>query len=275
VPEHPLRYNKKKENPLTGEHSDLFDRLYRENLPKVHRLAFSLAGNAHDAEDITQEAFFRAFRAFDGFRRESSFFTWMYRITVNVANDHLKYRSKLPIHHLTEDLGYSYEDVIDTNPANNPETEILGRQVRIKCMHALTECLQANERKVFCLAITLDLPHKQVAEILDCSIASVKTTLHRAKKRWFGYMENMCQFIKKDNPCNCRQWVRFALSKGMISKDVFVDPAPPFYLQARKDVLGLRTLREFYQDLYPERADEPFAKRIREGIKSKEWAIFS
>ncbi len=139
----------------------------------------------------------------------------------------------------------------------------------------MTECLQANERKVFCLAITLGLPHKDIAEILDMSISSVKTTLHRAKRRWFGYMENMCQFIKKSNPCNCKQYVRFALSQGAISKDVFVDPRPPIILQTKKEVINLRTLRDFYQDLYQDLADESFAQRIREGIKNKEWAIFS
>ncbi len=260
---------------MSDENSVLFERLYRENHAKVYRLAMSLAGNVHDAEDITQEAFFRAFRSYSTFRGDSSFFTWIYRIALNVANDHLKYRTKLPIKTFTEDLGYSYEEVIDTNPANNPETELFAHQVRLKCLHALTECLQANERVVFCLAITLGLPHRQIAEILECSTGSVKTALHRAKKRWFGYMENMCQFIKTDNPCNCKQWVRFAVSKGMITKDTVIRPLPPINLQAKKDVLSLRTLYAFYQGLYKEEADDVFVERVRCGIQRNEWSIFS
>ncbi len=257
------------------ERKEQFDHLYRENQPKVYRLALSLAGNMHDAEDITQEAFFRAFRSYDSFRGDSSFFTWIYRIALNVANDHLKYRSKIPYRMLTEDMGFSHEEVIDTNPANNPETELLAYQVRIKCLHAMTECLQANERKVFCLAITLDLPQKQIADILECSVGSVKTTLHRAKKRWYGYMENMCQFIKKDNPCNCRQWVRFAASKGMIAKNAPANPLPPINLQVKKDIRSLRTLRVFYQDLFKNDADEAFVELVRCGIQKNEWSIFS
>ena len=260
---------------MITEEKDVFDQLYRDNQPKVYRFALSLAGNVHDAEDITQEAFFRAFRSYDTFRGKSSFFTWIYRITLNVANDHLKYRSKVPYRMLTEDLGYSHEEIIDTNPANNPETELLAYQVRIKCLHAMTECLQANERKVFCLAIALDLPQKQIAEILDCSVGSVKTTLHRAKKRWFGYMENRCQFIKKDNPCNCKQWVRFAASKGMISKDTPVQPLPPINVQAKKEVISLKTLRLFYENLYKSEADDAFVERVRCGIQRNEWSIFS
>ena len=105
---------------MPDENSELFDQLYRDNQAKVYRLALSLAGNEHDAEDITQETFFRAFRSYSTFRRESSFFTWIYRITLNVANDHLKYRSKTPYRMLTEDMGDSPDEVIDTNPANNP-----------------------------------------------------------------------------------------------------------------------------------------------------------
>jgi RNA polymerase sigma-70 factor (ECF subfamily) len=260
---------------LQKETAEYFDQLYRDNQAKVYRLALSLAGNAHDAEDITQDAFFRAFRSYDTFRGESSFFTWIYRIALNVANDHLKQRAKLPIYELTEDLGYSLEDIVDPDPASNPETELLAHQARVKCLHCLTECLPLEQRKVFCLAITIGLPHKLVAEILDISVASVKTTLHRAKKRWFGYMENRCQFIKRSNPCTCRQWVRFGLKQGWISKGVRFDPRPPLAVQARKDVLTLRTLRDFYQDLYQNEADESFVQRIRDGIKNDEWMIFS
>lgn len=57
---------------MSDEQTELFDRLYRDNQAKVYKLALALAGNAHDAEDITQEAFFRAFRSYDAFRGESS-----------------------------------------------------------------------------------------------------------------------------------------------------------------------------------------------------------
>ncbi len=260
---------------MIDDQRELFDRLYRDHQPKVYRLALSFAGNSQDAEDITQEAFCRAFRSYDTFRGESSFFTWIYRIALNVAHDHVKYRTKLPIQTFTEDEGYSYEDVIDSNPASNPETELLARQVRIKCLHALTECLQAKERQVFCLAITLDLPHKEIADILECSTGSVKTTLHRAKKRWLGFMENRCQFIDERNPCNCRQWVRFALARGVISKDIFVDPLPPVNLRAKGEVTSLWMLRAFYEGLHQERAADVFVERVRNGIRRKEWQLLS
>lgn len=255
--------------------AELFDQLYRVNQAKVYKLALSLTGNTNDAEEITQEAFFRAFRSYHTFRADSSFSTWIYRITLNVAKDYLKQRSKLPIYELTEDLGYSIEDIIDPNPANDPETELLAREARYKCLHCLTECLPTKQRMVFCLAITIGLPHKIVAEVLECSVGSVKTTLCRAKKRWSGYMENRCQLIKKSNPCNCKQWIRFGLAQGWFSNQVITKPRPPIDLQAKEEIIEMRTLRDTYQELYQDTAGESLAQRIRSGIKNNEWAIFS
>jgi RNA polymerase sigma-70 factor (ECF subfamily) len=255
--------------------TDLFDRLYRDNQAKVYRLALGLTGNTGDAEEITQEAFFRAFRSYHTFHEESSFFTWIYRITLNTANGYLKKRTKLPIHVLTEDLGYPIEEILDLNPANDPETELLAREARIRCLHCFTECLPVNQRKVFCLAFTIGLPYKLVAEILECSISSVKTTFYRAKKRITGYLENTCQLVKKSNPCHCNQWVRYGLQQGWIKKEFLVNPRPEIIIQAEEEIVKLQMLRDIYQSLYRETTDESLAQRIREGIKSQEWAIFS
>ncbi len=254
---------------------ELFDQLYCDNQAKVYRLALGLTGNENDAEEIIQDAFFRAFRSYDTFRGEGSFFTWIYRITLNVANDYLKQRTKLPIYTLIEDLGYSIEEIIDFNPANDPETALLAREARFKCLHCLTECLPLNQRRVLCLAFIVDLPYKLIAEILDCSVSSVKTTLHRAKKRIAGYLEERCQLIKKSNPCNCSQWVRYGLQQGWITKHAIVNPRPEIAIQADKEIVKLKTLRRTYQSLYQETTNESLAQRIMEGIKNKEWAIFS
>ncbi len=250
--------------------NEQFEQLYNENLNKVYRLALALTGNTSDAEEITQEAFFRAFRSFDCFRKESSFFTWIYRITVNVANDYMKERNKTLLQMLTEDFGYGIEDIIDTNPDNNPETELLAKEVTIKCLYCLTEYLPINQRKVFCLAITIGLPHKVVAEILGCSLSTVKTTLYRAKKRWFDYMENRCGLMKKSNPCHCNQWVRFGKEQGWLFQ-----VENPVIQQSIEELVKLRNLRNIYQAIYQETMDEVIVQRIKEGIKNKEWQIIS
>lgn len=260
---------------MPEEHINLFEQLYRYNHSKVYRLALSLCGNEHDAEDITQEAFLKAFRSYDSFREESSFFTWIYRITINITKDYMKYRDKFPINALTEDLGYTLENIVDPHPANNPETEFFASQVKVRCLHGLTECFPAKQRIVFCLAMIIGLPHKDIANIMNCSISSVKITLHRARKRWFGFMENRCQFIKKSNPCNCKQYIRFCQQQGLLSKDFSATPDPQIIQQTREDITKLKILHNLYRELYREKVDVTFAQRIKDGITNKEWVFFS
>jgi RNA polymerase sigma-70 factor, ECF subfamily len=88
-------------------------------------------------------------------------------------------------------------------------------------------------------------------------------------------MENKCQLIKKSNPCNCKQFVRFGLSQGWISKETLVTPRPLVAVQARDDIRKMKTVRDIYQDLYQDKDEGSLAQRIREGIKNKEWSIFS
>ena len=254
--------------------ASLFDQLYRDNMEMVYKLALGLTGNADDAEEVTQETFLRAFRSYHTFREECAFSTWIYRIAINIANDYLRQRTKFPVPALTEDHGFVLEEILDPNPENNPENELLASQVRMKCLHSLTECLRLEQRKIFCLAITLGLPHKLVAEILECSVGSVKTALNRAKHRWFGYMEDRCQLINKSGTCSCRQWVRFGLSQGWFKPHSAALP-PPDTMQVREEISQLKALRDIYQSTSKNTADESFAKRIRDGIKNREWAIFS
>jgi RNA polymerase sigma-70 factor, ECF subfamily len=252
-----------------------FEGHYRENYPKVYRLAFGLTANQHDAEEITQEAFSRAFQAFESFRGESSFFTWIYRIALNVSRGYLKQKAKMTVQTLTEDLGYRIEEILDEKPENNPETAYLAREVRVKCLHSLTECLTGDQRRVFCLAITLGLPHKLVAEILQCSVGSVKTTLHRARRKWLGYMENHCSLIKEGNPCRCEQWIRFALQKGWITKSEKPSSAPALNMPGLLEMNRLKAMTEMYRTLQSEATDQALRDRIKQGIHDKEWSLLS
>lgn len=254
--------------------TEIFEQLYRDNYAKVYRLALGLTHNSSDAEDITQEAFVRAFRSYHTFREQSSFFTWIYRITVNVANDYMKQRSKLPIYEIAENLGCSVDDLADPHPDYGPETKLMVNEVMRACMIALTECLPVNQRKVFFLTVGLGLPHKTAADILDCSISSIKTMLHRAKNRLVGYMESRCQYIKKSNPCRCEQWIKRGISRGWITKECITNPRPPISIPDKVKIY-MKDLRHIYKNVYLVDNDEVLAKFFKEGFAKKKWATFS
>lgn len=256
-----------------------FSNLYSENHDRVYKLALSLSGSRYDADDITQAAFLRAFRSFECFRGDSAFATWIFRITLNVAKDYIRQRSKMPLQTLSEDMGYSLSEVIDDNPENSPEYQLLAKEARVKCLHCITECLPDEQRKMFCLAVTLGLPYKTVAAIMDCSLSKAKTTVHRARQRWFGYMENRCSFINKANPCNCLQWVRFGLKQGWIRKDqaaaVVGSTKLEVNMQALAEIRSLKALRDVYGSVYGDAGNKLLLARIKSGIEKQEWSVLS
>jgi len=259
---------------LLGEPAKPFSRLYYDNRLKVYRLALGLTGNVDDAEEITQEVFLRAFRSYAAFRRESDFFTWIYRITLNSARDYLKQRTKLPLVVAIEDLGYSLKQIIDPDPANDPETVLLANELQFRYLYCFAECLTSCQRTVFCLVITLGLAYKTTAEILGCSIGSVKMLMHRGKNRVAGCLEDRCRLIKESNSCKLSSvsplgpGARLGIEKRL-------GPSPTsLTLQIKEELAQLETLRTIYQNLYQQTAEEVLAQRIRQGLENKEWKIF-
>lgn len=254
--------------------AETFDQLYRDNYVKVYRLALGLTHNPSDAEDITHETFLRAYRSYHTFRGDSSFFSWIYRITVNVANDYMKQRTKLKVYEIADESGCSVEELADPYPANNPETKLMINEVMRVCMAAFTESLPVNQRKVFFLTVGLGLPYKLVAEILDCSVSAVKSALHRAKESLAGYMEGRCHLVKESNTCRCEQWVKRGVARGWITEDCITNPLPRITIPEKVKIY-MRDLRDIYKNVYLPDNDEVLAKYFKEGFAEKKWATFS
>ena len=250
---------------------DEFGILYRENYERVFRVAVACMGQAEDAEEIVQEAFLKAFRGYREFRGDSTVTTWITRIVLNACRDQWKRRRKLPLEVLTEDEGHRLEDLADMGRGNDPETMLLSREAQFKCLHCLTECLPEAQRQAFCLAVTLDLPHRTVAGILGTSEGAVKASLHRAMKRWKGYMENRCEFIKASNPCRCKQWIRFGQERGWIRPETPVRNEVDMVF--RNEIIRLRDLCNLYHRLYAGEAERFFAERLAEGMERQEWMV--
>jgi len=267
--------------PQPEKSTENFDQLYRDNYVKVFRMALfltnrerstNIANRFSDAEDITQEAFLRAFRSYHTFREDSSFFTWIYRIAVNVANDYMRQRTKLPIYEVADMLGCSEAELADPNPANDPESKLMVNEVMRGCMLGFTECLPVNQKKIFFLVIGLGLPYKVAAEILDCSVGSLKTTLHRAKDRLLGYMEGRCSLIKKSNSCRCEQWVKAGLSHGWITKESITNPLPKITIPD-KEKIYMRDVHDIYRNVYLAQNDELLAELIKKRFTQKKWSF--
>jgi RNA polymerase sigma-70 factor (ECF subfamily) len=254
-----------------------FDRLYRETSGQIFKLALSLTGRPEDAHDLTQETFSKAWKAWPEFRQDSEFSTWVYRICVNAAKDRLRQRRRLPIQVFTEDWGIPFDDIVEAHPVDDPVTLALAGDIRLKCLYAFSECLPRRQRQVFCLNHVMGFDHKTIAGILGCQVGAVKASLFRARQRIGGYLNGRCTFLKADNPCDCRQWVRFALQHGIVrlpsgSEDERQAALVAKADRVRQEIGSLVQTRQLYDQTFGSRADQEFQLRLREGIGQNEWS---
>ena len=164
-----------------------FDALVRQYEHQVLRLALHLTGSEHDAEDIYQEAFLKAYRYIGNFRFECSFYTWIYRIVTNLCLDQLRRKkTRREDHAVVVDRSGEEIDVLATvsdnrsfsNPARELDRKLLGERI-----HAALEKLTPRERMVFVLKHYQGLRLRTIGELLHTTEETAKNTLFRATKK--------------------------------------------------------------------------------------------
>ena len=154
----------------------VFEELFSIYQDMVFNIAWGMSGNRELAEDITQEAFVRAYLGLSGFRGKSSFKTWLYRIAVNQA---LRMRGqsarRTDVEHLMEDIDLPSDEITPGEAAQISEME---RSVR----EAIAELPEA-QRTVVTLRYLEGLDLADVAEVLGTPLGTVKSRIHHALKR--------------------------------------------------------------------------------------------
>ncbi len=157
---------------------DAFGELFRKYEKRVFRVARRMCGSDDEAWDITQDAFIRAMQAMDRYDTQYRFFTWIYRITTNLAINYSK--KKMRRHEVHFDEAYSAEgqQVIEDNVADRAASEQLLGAVS-KAVNKLTPALKA----VFVLRIDQQLSYSEIAESLDIALGTVMSRLNRARTK--------------------------------------------------------------------------------------------
>jgi RNA polymerase sigma-70 factor, ECF subfamily len=172
-----------------------FEELVRNYDQAVLRLAMHLTGSEHEAQDVYQEAFLKAYKSIGNFRFECSFYTWIYRIVTNLCLDHLRKRQvrkeDAPV--ATDATGEQYdvlEQVPDGRSGANPERDLMRRELGKRIGSAL-EKLTARERMVFELKHYHGLKLRTVGEVLNTTEETAKNTLFRATQKLRGALADM------------------------------------------------------------------------------------
>lgn len=145
---------------------------------QTYNYAYRLTGNEADARDLTQEAFIRVFRAWRSFIPGTSFLSWIYRIVTNLHRDELRKRKGVFLQELPDD-NVSHElpkDVSQHDPISAMHERELSSTVE-RALRALT----ADQRAVVLLADVEERSYQEIADIMACSIGTVRSRLHRAR----------------------------------------------------------------------------------------------
>lgn len=168
------------ERVLAGD-NNAFGELVEIYQDRVYNLALRMSGNADDAFDLAQEAFFRAWRGLSGFQFESAFSTWLFRLTSNICLDWLRAKKRRPTVSLTtlDDEGEEVQMEI-RDPGKGPEELLLAAEDRKALAKALNE-LPVEYREILTLRAINDLSYEEISRILNLREGTVKSRLSRAR----------------------------------------------------------------------------------------------
>lgn len=159
-----------------------FEELLRLHEKRVYTIAYKYMGNHEDASDIAQEAFIKAFQAIGTFRGESSFATWISRITANKALDELRKRRKIQLSSLDDEVELEEGSVRKEWVAaeGTPEEKYL-QQETSQYLQCLIDGMREEYKAVIVMREVEGRTYDEMAAILNCSLGTVKSRLSRAR----------------------------------------------------------------------------------------------
>ena len=162
--------------------SRAFDMLVLKYQHKIFGLISRYIKDADEVQDVAQEAFIKAYRALPKFRGDSAFYTWLYRIAINTAKNHLVSRSRRPPGSDVdvEDAEY-YEGGAALRDIESPENALFGAELK-EVVEAAIADLPDDLRSAVTLREFDGLSYEDIAEIMDCPVGTVRSRIFRARE---------------------------------------------------------------------------------------------
>ncbi len=159
-----------------------FDLLFSRYQHKIHGLVGRYVRAHDEIDDVVQEAFIKAYRALPRFRGESAFYTWLYRIAINTAKNHLVARSRRPPDVDVDAADAEHFDGGDAlRDVENPENA-LARDELERTINAAIKALPDDLRSAVTLREFDGLSYEQIAEVMDCPVGTVRSRIFRARE---------------------------------------------------------------------------------------------
>jgi len=156
-----------------------FDELVKKYQNKIYALAYRMVHNSEDAWDLAQDTFVHAYHGLAKFKEKSTFYTWLYRICINLCINFTKQRAKSK----TVNPPQADEQMVMNTPARNtPESDFYQSVLKTALATAIGQ-LPEKQRAVFLLRQYEGLKNEEIAKVVGCSVGAVKTHYFYAIKR--------------------------------------------------------------------------------------------
>jgi RNA polymerase sigma-70 factor (ECF subfamily) len=178
---------------MTSEYE--FKKIYAEYYQKIIKYLLRLVGQ-HEAEDITQEVFEKASRGLKSFEGESKLSTWLYRIATNTAIDRMRspsFRRSSEHTSLDEDTGTEDRNVWSGHTKTHIDQTVIRKEMS-ECVKEFIDRLPSDYKTVILLSELEGFKNREIADILQISLDTVKIRLHRARARLKKELDDGCTF---------------------------------------------------------------------------------
>ncbi|UXY13764.1 RNA polymerase sigma factor RpoE [Chitiniphilus purpureus] len=179
-----------------------FELLVAKYQRRIARLLSRLIRDPAEIEDVTQEAFIKAYRALPSFRGESAFYTWLYRIAINTAKNYLASlgrRPQLSADYEDED-GETLDAAAQIPDFHTPESELANREI-VRTVNEVVEALPDELRTAITLREMEGLSYEDIAGVMNCPIGTVRSRIFRAREAISAKLKPLLDVVGKD-----RRW---------------------------------------------------------------------
>lgn len=162
--------------------SNAFGLLAEKYQNRLYRLILRIINNQSVVEDLVQESFIKAYRSISNFRGDSTFYTWLYKIGLNTARNHLfenKHRPQIDSSIEVEDAE-NFSSALDLHNAETPETELINKQIA-KTVNDSIEALPTELRAAISMREIDGLSYQEISQIMNCPIGTTRSRIFRAR----------------------------------------------------------------------------------------------
>jgi len=168
-----------------------FDELINKYSRKLYGLIYHMTSNCDDTNDLLQDVFAKAYRSLGKFKGKSTFYTWIYSISVNMTLNFLKKRKRRMSYSLDEvETGIQNDPaMVDMNHAANPRHQSNVHELQKKLNEAM-QALSEHHRTVVTMFDIQGLPHAKISQILDVSEGTVRSRLHYAHQQLQTHLQD-------------------------------------------------------------------------------------